>query len=382
MTTRAQLHADAPENVTPGTLKALSRLERRLYRLTMLDHVLSRARGEDTPRYGQRARTVDALWARSPLKAPRQPEPVPVLSGPLTPEAFAAASDGFRKPVLIRGFAREAPAVQRWTPEHLAQRLRGERCTVVEMDDAAMASPHASRRVLRELDFEDFIDRIDDEPLYLHNATAFASQRPELLGELPLQALLGSLAGSPSGWDGLFATGLFVGGERVFSNLHCAPGGNFFVQVYGEKTWTLIDPALSPYLFPIVSRPFNHCLSAFGSYRGQAARPDCPIHRLPRLKVTLRPGDLLYNPPWWWHEVENHGATIGCAIRHLPPPLAASPSWANHRLFSATSVYPQLWSVSALSWARHRALGSGAPLRETLNPMLATALNRARGREA
>lgn len=47
------------------------------------------------------------------------------------------------------------------------------------------------------------------------------------------------------------------------------------------------------------ARPFTYCLSAFGA-RG-STDSDSPIARLPRFEVTLEPGDLLYNAPWWWH---------------------------------------------------------------------------------
>jgi len=354
-------------------------LERRWYTLAAMDILLSRAGGTGAPRYAARAAVVEQLWDSAPFSA--SAEGVPELRGPLTPAAFAAASGGYRRPVVLRGFGAETAAVQRWTPAHLAERLGSAPSVVVEMDDAARnGDAHASRRILHEMPFDRFVARMRDEALYLHNATGFASQLPELVDELDLPRIQAQLAGDASGWDGLFSSNLFVGGEKVYSNLHCAPGGNFFLQIHGAKTWTLVDPALSPYLAPVPSRPFNHCLSAFGSYRLHRDAPDCPLHRLPRSVVRLEPGDVLYNPPWWWHEVENHGDTIGCAIRHVPPPLAASPTWRNHRLFSALSVYPKLWAFSAVSWARHRLLGSSRPMRAFLNPRLAAELNRARGR--
>lgn len=358
------------------------RLEDRLYRLSVLDHIFSRAGATAAPRYSERAELVERLLACAPFPRGQDPAPVRELDAGADYTCFMAASASYRRPVVIRGFARECEAVRSWSVETLSERLPEEPCTVVEMDAETLRAAHASRRLLHTMSFAEFARRMrSGEPLYLHNSTEFAAHSPELVDELGLERVRGSFTDPTSTWDELFSTNLFVGGEQVFSNLHCAPGGNFFLQIAGKKTWTLVDPVLSPYLFPILSRPFNHCLSGFGSYRRYAgAASACPIADVPRQEVVLEPGDLLYNPPWWWHEVHNEGITIGCAIRHVPSPLSRSPTWSNHRLFSALSVYPKLWLFSALSYTRHRVTGHRESMRAKLNPRLARELNRARGR--
>ena len=360
----------------PGT--AARSLEERLYRLTLADHLLSRRPSARGPRFAERAAAVDALYEVSGFDAVA-PTPVPRLALPrATWSDFRLASADYRRPVVIRGFGIGTEAVRSWSPSALADRLGSTPCTVVEMDDAAMRRPHDSGRVLRELPFDEFVGQLDHAPLYLHNSTELFGQMPGLIDDLGLERLRAAFTDPCSTWDELFSTNLFVGSEAVFSNLHHAPGGNFFLQIDGRKTWTLVDPAYTPHLFPVISRPFNHCLSVFGSYR--AAPEDSPIRRLPRLEVTLEPGDVLYNPPWWWHEVVNHGHTIGCAVRHVPDPFGPSPTYANHPLFAAASVYPKLWAFSALSYLRHQVDASAAPMRDLLNPRLALELNRARGR--
>jgi len=360
----------------------LRALQKRLYRLTIQDQLLSRRPSAAGPRYARRAQTVDALWESAPFPEHQDAMPVPSFeAGSIDYATFVEATGGYRGPVVIRGFGAETAAVRAWTPGSLVERLGDALCTVVEMDEVAMTQPHSSGRILHQMPFSEFIHRMEDEPLYLHNSTEFVQQCPELMEELSLQSINAAFTDPSSTWDELFSTNLFIGGERVFSNLHCAPGGNFFLQIAGGKRWTLVAPELSPYLFPILSRPFNHCLSVYGSYRKHAhAKEDCALFRLPRFTVDLAPGDLLYNPPWWWHEVENTGATIGCAIRHLPSPLSASPTWQNHPLFSALSVYPQLWALSAWNYLRHQVRGDGGSMRAFINPRLASELNRARSR--
>jgi len=357
-------------------------LEGRLYRLSVLDHVISRAETTATPRYAERAELVEELLTRGPFAEPRTPTPVREIDGDADFTDFMEASRGYRRPVVIRGFAARCEAVRAWSLESLEERLGPETCTVVEMDEEALRAAHASRRILHRMPFAEFAERMrSGEPLYLHNSTDFATQRSALVDELGLDRIQEAFTDPTSQWDELFSTNLFVGSEQVFSNLHCAPGGNFFLQIAGRKTWTLVEPDLSPYLFPIISRPFNHCLSGFGSYHRYAAEAEaCPIAGVPRQEVVLEPGDVLYNPPWWWHEVHNEGITIGCAIRHVPSPFGPSPTWSNHRLFSALSVYPQLWLFSAMSYTRHRLTGHRGSMRARLNLRLSQQLNRARGR--
>ena len=43
------------------------------------------------------------------------------------------------------------------------------------------------------------------------------------------------------------------------------------------------------------------------------------FEQVPVYSARLGPGDVLINPPWWWHAINNvTGATIGCAARWLP----------------------------------------------------------------
>ena len=361
---------------SPDLPASVRTAERNLYRLTVADHVLSRAPSARGPRLAARTDALARLWELADFSV-QDAAPVQVLEE-VTFDAFVSASAGYRRPVVIRGFGEDIQAVREWSPAYLVSRMGDAPCTVVEMDEAAMSRPHDSKRVLLQMAFSDFIERMDSEPLYLHNSTEFASQFPDLLDEIELERVGAALTTPGSSWDEIFSSNLFVGTDRVFSNLHCAPGGNFFLQITGEKTWTLVDPARSAFLLPLPSKPFNHCLSIYGSFRAQGE--DSPLWRLPRQTVTLKPGDLLYNPPWWWHEVENSGPTIGCALRHVPRPLQPSPTWANHPLFSALSVYPKLWAASAASYLRHQLDSTAAPMRSHLNPRLAEELNRARGR--
>lgn len=100
---------------------------------------------------------------------------------------------------------------------------------------------------------------------------------------------------------------LFVGNAtmapRARTTLHYDHVDNFYLQVAGRKTFRLFPPAesgaLAPYAFhnefdrrSAVNLEAPDLTGAFP--RAAAA---C------RADVTLEPGDLLFLPRWWWHEV-------------------------------------------------------------------------------
>lgn len=358
------------------------RLLGEFYRATALDHLTSRAPSPQAPRFARREAIVDALWASAPFEADA-PQPLPEIdAADLSLPRLLDLSHGFRRPVVIRGFGLDSPAVKAWSADHLAGRV-GD--VPVGLDGENSPSQAELVRHTYEIPFAEFVRRMREEPLYVFNCGDLTSACPALVDELELDRVRTLLNEPDDTWDPLFTAALFVGTERVFSNVHAAPGGNFFLQVTGRKTWTFVEPALSPYLRPLVRRPFNHVLSAYGTFH--TADADCEMHRLPRYGVTLEPGDLLYNAPWWWHEVINHGETIGCAMRHVAPPLDRSPTWHNHRVFSAMSVYPRLWAVSLADYARNRAarlVGRDRPgtLRALVSRQTDREVARARARDA
>jgi hypothetical protein len=164
--------------------------------------------------------------------------------------------------------------------------------------------------------------------------------------------------------DVLPLTNLFIGSDQVHSALHAAPAGNFFLNAVGRKRWTLTDPAHSALLAPVMRPPYQYVRSAFGGYRTQGDR----LRRLPRFEVVLQPGDVLYNAPWWWHEVDNlDPLTVGCSVRRVPAIGRASASWANEALFTACSLYPWTRVAVAAHTVYARLSPDPTPLRELMN---------------
>ena len=100
---------------------------------------------------------------------------------------------------------------------------------------------------------------------------------------------------------------LFVGSgsmaPRARTTLHYDQVDNFYLQVAGKKTFRLFDPSQTAELSPY---PFHHELDRRSEVDLDAddlAAAFPRAHAARMLEVTLGPGDLLFLPCWWWHEV-------------------------------------------------------------------------------
>ena len=79
-----------------------------------------------------------------------------------------------------------------------------------------------------------------------------------------------------------------------------------FRQISGQKRWTALAPSATKYLCPYFvpgSAVVKPCVQDF-----EPELRDAWFKRLPRMETILNPGDVIYNPPWGWHDVISVGA--------------------------------------------------------------------------
>jgi hypothetical protein len=295
-------------------------LRSRAWALIALDYYLRAARGSRVERWKR------DLWREIDDQKPDpRVDPVPELTAETY--SFAALrrlSRDFRGPVVIRGLFRGVPAVERWqSPEYFLE--RGEEKYLVAMrgvladqlDLATRLDPKDFARVfpLEEIKMSEIVARMRaGEPLYINNLDTIFHRDRRLLLDLAIPQTV------TEWWEGpnvpldpvMVQMFLGIGTEdpttTTGSGLHCARHANFFIQVVGRKRWTLVDPRYTLWVHPTPRYQQPAC----------ASTPPFDLAALPRLETTIGPGDVLYNPPWMWHQVRNYaGWTVGCATREL-----------------------------------------------------------------
>jgi hypothetical protein len=90
-------------------------------------------------------------------------------------------------------------------------------------------------------------------------------------------------------------------------------------MVAGRKKWWFIPPTQTPYIKPSINAAgfsaFSHTLV------GKDGKTESPwLKKLERYTAVLEAGDVLINPPWFWHGTTNLGnpgdVIVGCPSRY------------------------------------------------------------------
>jgi ribosomal protein L16 Arg81 hydroxylase len=135
---------------------------------------------------------------------------------------------------------------------------------------------------------------------------------------------------------------MFMGGAGQKTYLHADQPCNLYVQIYGEKKWTLYYPKDSLCLYPETTN------SAYVKSPIDIDKPDLTRYPLfgaaQAFEAHLRPGDVLYIPPHVWHQVENLSDTIAVGYR-FSSLKAALKSSLTFSLIRILSTNPPVWKT-------------------------------------
>jgi len=186
-------------------------------------------------------------------------------------------------PVVLRGYALECGAVKNWNFDYII-----DKCGEVDVN---LTGPDA--------DWTGKLKEVRDPKIYCANADAPFARFPELVEDLGVRKLQPYLNRDNT------LNQFFIGQKATGSGFHCAGIWNFFYMIDGRKKWTFVDPALTWMIYPSISVS----AVAFSSLVLFPDTCDLSTYKLykycPRYSVELNPGDVLFNPPWWWHAVDN-----------------------------------------------------------------------------
>ena len=120
--------------------------------------------------------------------------------------------------------------------------------------------------------------------------------------------------------------------ENAFTLWHLEPGDNFFVLSKGVKTWWLAHPLYTASFRPRVKTSTNYTGTNIDVREGDevlASRGYGAYLKVPKTKVTVRPGDVLRVPNHWWHTAVTHPGsyTLAATIRADTMPNRVGPGY-------------------------------------------------------
>lgn len=218
------------------------------------------------------------------------------------------------RPVVITGLARDWPALTRWTPEGLKQRFGH---LDVEIQAERNADPKFEQNKLlhrRIRNFGAFIDQVlagGHTNDYYMTANNLALRRPEFapllqdVGSLPEYVDAGALSRSASFWFGPGGT-ITPLHHDTFMLLH--------TQVLGRKRWRFVSPLQTPrvYNFDNVFSPVDLDAPDLARYPAFA--------QATVLDVTVEPGETIFLPLGWWHQVTSLDLSVSLSYTNIDAP--------------------------------------------------------------
>ena len=152
----------------------------------------------------------------------------------------------------------------------------------------------------KELDgFPGKLKDVNDPNVYLHNSEVLFNKYPQIRDLFEYERLEPYLE-MKAGYEQIF-----VGKKGTGSPFPNASVYNMFYMIEGTKKWFFVDPYDTFLAYPItllgkaasvlfVLWPTDYNREAFPLFKY------CPVY-----SAELEPGDVLFNPPWWWHSIKN-----------------------------------------------------------------------------
>jgi hypothetical protein len=241
-------------------------------------------------------------------------------------EEFLERYYAVNRPVILTGEMVNWPALTRWTPEYLKSTI-GAR--PVEFQSGRSRDPQFEMNKdahRQDAPFDAFIDRItrpgsgNDVYLTAYNSERNAEAFSGLNGDLGfLDKFLDCHAAAPHGM-------MWIGPAGTVTSLHHDLTNNFIAQIVGRKRVKLVPAA-------DVGKLYNsqHVFSEIPDLED----PLIDLARYPRLAelrlydVLLAPGEILFMPLGWWHQVKSLDFSVTITFTNF--------RWANDSYIS----YPQ-----------------------------------------
>jgi hypothetical protein len=283
----------------------------------------------------------------------------PILNVPemriedVRPEDFHQIYLNPNTPVVFRGMAKNWEAVKKWSPEFFKENYGNDLVTT------RLRGHELNEEALRyvEMTLKEVVDNIRKGGTFFpgHTEDLF-NRNPGLRESLDLKTLGQYLSTRDKR---IMSTQLFLSGGTI-SGWHCTGGPNLFVMVYGKKEWHFVHPKHSMWMHPVTRKDMFYAATPidFRKSHDEIEKEGFPLYRyIPKYRVTLEAGDVLFSPHWWWHAVWTPEPSIGIATRAINKLIFGqvlfSLMWVTSKRFRDT-----VFTVLKSGWGSDAATGA------------------------
>lgn len=212
-------------------------------------------------------------------------------------------------PLVFRGAAKDWPCCRNWNLDFFREKYG---TTQIILNDNVGLIEEGKPQSFGKMTLADYIDAIRrGESLYLKFARDIIEDNPSLKDDLDL----GWLRSKRLRWSfhNREEILMFMSRAGTLTPMHAGVSGNLFIQVAGQKTWTMYDASDRFYLDARTERTFYY----FTKFDPRNIDGDAfPLSKFAtRSQITLEAGDVLWVPPFVWHHVYNPTDSIGVTYR-------------------------------------------------------------------
>ncbi len=143
----------------------------------------------------------------------------------------------------------------------------------------------------------------------------------------------------------------WMGGPNVVrTSTHYDSLHNFFVQLHGQKTFTLHPPCAADAL-----KVFPHLHPQSRKSKVALREPDVSFFPF-AVRVTVHAGETLYIPPYWFHAVEKHDSGASISVNVFTASVEAD-------VYNSVTTFPLPFEESWMEDARVRIVAAKKWLR-------------------
>ena len=218
------------------------------------------------------------------------------------------------RPLVLTDTAKDWPAMTKWSPQDLKARfgqleveIQAERNADTQYEQNKLKHRHTAR-------LADFVDRVlagGPTNDYYMTANNEVLRRPEFA---PLLADIGSLPPVCDRAQLSRLSSFWFGPAGTVTPLHHDTLMLFHTQVVGRKRWRFISPLSTPKLYN-----HNGVFSPIDVDRPDFAR--YPLFKeVTMLEVVVEPGETVFLPLAWWHQVTSLDVSLSFSYSNLALP--------------------------------------------------------------
>lgn len=234
-------------------------------------------------------------------------------------------------PLVFRGAAKDWPCVQKWSKDYFRERFANYQVSLV--GNPGLVGKDKETK-FEETNLADFIDNVSKDKRNYLRFSRIVDELPELRQDIEVSWL--------DRFKSRFSRGgylyMFMGEAGSKTYMHSAIIQSLFIQIRGQKKWTIYAPNERIFLDIVADRRPYYYTHAIPD---ELDDPKFPLLKYAKkYEITLDEGDVLWFPSYYWHYVEN-----------LTPNIGVTYKWTDlGQSFRLSSVLTCLYFLATKPW--------------------------------